>query len=74
MAKKFYKIDSRGPYYKTFYNRILRIFIITRVFVPGKPFQPRLVFVGKTGAFPSEALFRCYTLGLGSWPHPQTLD
>ncbi len=25
------------------------------MFVPGKPFQPNLMFVGKTGAYPSEA-------------------
>ncbi len=74
MAKKFCEIDSRGLYYKTFYSRNLQIFIITRMFVLGKPFQPRLVFAGKTRAFPSEAPFRCYTLGLGSWPHPQTQD
>jgi hypothetical protein len=26
--------------------------------VPGKPFQPRLMFVGKVGAYPFEAHFR----------------
>jgi hypothetical protein len=31
------------------------------VFDPGKPFQPRLVFAGKVGAYPSEG------------PYPQTL-
>jgi hypothetical protein len=32
------------------------------VFVPGKPFQPRLIFVGKTGAYPIEEPSRgqCY--------------
>jgi hypothetical protein len=28
------------------------------VFVLGKPFQPSLIFAGKAGAYPSEALFR----------------
>jgi len=32
------------------------------VFVPGKPFQPSIMFAGKTGAYPSEAHFRCSTL------------
>jgi hypothetical protein len=56
---------SRGLYYKTFYGRNLRI----KVFVPGKPLQPSLMFAGKTGAYPSEAPFR-----VGPQPHPQTLD
>jgi hypothetical protein len=33
------------------------------VFVPGNPFQYGLMFVGKAGANPSEAPFRCSTLG-----------
>jgi hypothetical protein len=33
------------------------------VFVPGKPFQPSLMFAGKAGAYPSEAPFTCCTLG-----------
>ncbi len=33
-----------------------------RVFVPGKPFQPGIVFVGKAGAYPSELTFRYSTL------------
>jgi hypothetical protein len=33
------------------------------VFGPGKPFQPRLTFVGKAGAYQSEASFRPSTLG-----------
>jgi hypothetical protein len=32
------------------------------VFVLGKFFQPSLMFAGKTGAYPSEAPFRCSTL------------
>jgi hypothetical protein len=34
------------------------------VFVPGKSFQPSLMFVGKARAYPSEVPFRCPTLGL----------
>ena len=33
------------------------------MFVPSKPFQPSLIFVGKAGAYPSEQPFRCSTLG-----------
>jgi hypothetical protein len=33
------------------------------VFVPGKPFQPSLMFAGKAGGYPSEALFRCSAIG-----------
>ncbi len=31
------------------------------MFVPGKPFQPSLMFVGKAGGYPSEAK-KCWTL------------
>ncbi len=30
------------------------------MFVPGKPLQPSLMFVGKAGAYPSEAPFQAY--------------
>ena len=43
------------------------------MFVPGKPFQPSLMFAGKAGAYPIEAPFGRSTR-VGSWPHPQTLD
>ena len=33
----------QGLYYKTFYERNLRIFANKLVFVPGKPFQPTQV-------------------------------
>ncbi len=50
--------DNKGLYYKTFYGRNLRIFIISYiVFVLGKPFQPSLMFSGKAGAYPSEKSF-----------------
>ncbi len=34
-----------------------------KVFVPGKPFQPSLMFAGKAKAYLNEAHFRCSTLG-----------
>jgi hypothetical protein len=42
-------------YYKTFYGRNLRIFILSKSVFPGQPFQPSLMFAGKAGAYPSEA-------------------
>jgi hypothetical protein len=46
------------------------------VFVPGKPLQPCLMFVGKARAWPSEAPFEVLHYMVGSWPYPQpqTLD
>ncbi len=38
-----------------------------RVFAPAKPFQPSLMFAGETGAYPSEAPFRCSTLAAKSF-------
>jgi hypothetical protein len=43
---------------KLFYGRKLRIFVISRPFVPGKPFH----LCGKAGAYLSEAPIRCSTL------------
>jgi hypothetical protein len=34
-----------------------------RGFVPGKPFQPSLMFTGKAGTYPSEGPLRCSILG-----------
>ncbi len=54
MRKKVYVVvETWGKYYKTFYGRKLQIFIVG--FVPGKPFQPSLMFAGKTRAYLSEA-------------------
>jgi hypothetical protein len=39
-----------GPCYKTFYGLKLRLFI--REFIPGKPFQPSLMFVVKARSLP----------------------
>jgi hypothetical protein len=38
--------EIRGQCYKAFYSHKLRLFIM-RVFVPGKPFQPSIMFAGK---------------------------
>ncbi len=43
-----------GQYYKTFYSHTLGIFVVSQSVVPGKPFQPSLMFVGK-------ARSRCFT-------------
>ena len=46
------------------------------MFVPDKPFQPRLLFVGKAGAYPIEEPFRCSTnirLDLKGLPGTNTL-
>ncbi len=42
-------------------HKMNRIEVFTTV--PGKSFQPGLMFAGKAGACPSEAPFRCSTLG-----------
>jgi hypothetical protein len=54
---------SWGLYHKTYYGLNLRSSIISLRFVPGKPFQPGLGFARKARAYPSEAPFRCSTLG-----------
>ncbi len=48
--------------------------LLARVFVPGKPFQPSLMFAGKAVAYQSEAPFKVLHSRIGSWPYPQTLD
>ncbi len=58
MPKKFYGLDSKGLCSKTFYGSNLRIFVISKGVCPYKPFQPSLMFLGKAGAYPSEARFR----------------
>jgi hypothetical protein len=39
------------------------------MFVPGKPFQPSLMFASKAESYPSGEPEKSYT-----WPYPQTLD
>ncbi len=59
---RYSHFKTRGKSYKTFYSHNWQIFI-SRVLVHGKPFQPSLMFAGKARAYPSEAPFRCSTLG-----------
>jgi hypothetical protein len=47
--KKFHEIDTLGLYYKTFYSRNLQIFVMSKMFVPGKP---SLMFVDKARGLP----------------------
>jgi len=44
------------------------------VFVPGKPFQPSLMFVGEARSLPEWSSSQVLHSTVGSWPHPQTLD
>ncbi len=57
--EKFHNTDTSGQSYKTFYGCNL---CNKLVFVPGKPFQPSLMFGGKSGTYLSEASWRCSTL------------
>jgi hypothetical protein len=47
---------------KTFCVRNLRMLIKGTVLIPGKPFQPSLMFSSKAGAYLSEAPFRLLAL------------
>ncbi len=56
--KKFFNI---GPA-----PNVIKLFTpchLSKVFAPGRPFQTSLMFVCKAVAYPSEAAFRCSTLG-----------
>jgi hypothetical protein len=53
----------RGQYYKRFTDVIYKFSYQAKVFAPGKPFQPSLMFVGKAIVYPNELPFRCSTLG-----------
>jgi hypothetical protein len=48
---------------KLFTAVIYEFSLKARMYVPSKPFQLSLMFEGKAGACPSEASFRCSTLG-----------
>ncbi len=57
-------------YFKTFYCCNLQMFIISWGYCPWrKPFQLNLMFADKVGAYPSEAPFRCSTLGQAPGTH-----
>ncbi len=59
----FYNIDPTAKFYKTFAVVIYKFLWYAGVFVPGKPFQPSLLFAGKAGAYPSEVPFWRSNLG-----------
>jgi hypothetical protein len=60
MRQRAYLV-SRAQCYKTFNVRTIQLFAIARVFLLGRPFQPNIMFVSKTGAY---LPLRCSTLGL----------
>jgi hypothetical protein len=53
-----------GPIVNECYKPLIYDYLqLARLFVPGKPFQPSLMFFSKAKACLSEAHFRCPTLG-----------
>ncbi len=50
-------IVTSGP------NVVKLITFVKSFSVPGKPFQPNLIFTNKSGAYLSEATFRCSIIG-----------
>jgi hypothetical protein len=61
--KVLFNIDTRAQCNNTFFFSKLRTVVISWR-VPGKPFQPSLMFTGKIGAYQSKASFICSTIGL----------
>jgi hypothetical protein len=60
----FYIFASPGAsIVKPFTAVIYRFSLKAKEIVSGKPFQPSLMLVSKVGTYPSEAPFRCSTLG-----------
>jgi hypothetical protein len=49
-----------------YYTQLSSVHTKLQVFVPGKPFQPSLVFAGKAGAYPSESTFQVLHSKVGS--------
>ncbi len=72
--KTFYIIGPWGLYYKTFYGRNLRIFVKARVFVPGKHFQPSIMFVGEARSLPQSKTPEKVLYSGRLQPCPKTLD
>ncbi len=59
---------------KLFLSVIYGFSLYAKVFVPGKLFQPSLMFVGEARSLPQNgAPERCFTR-VGFWPYPETLD
>jgi hypothetical protein len=55
------KFDSRACIIKLFTAVIYGFSLQARVFVPGKPFQPSLMFVGEARSLPYGAPEKCFT-------------
>jgi hypothetical protein len=51
-AKTQKYIGSLSQFYETFYSRKSQFFVISYSVCPGKPFQPRLLFVGNAKRIP----------------------
>jgi len=61
--KCFVKLTPGPNVIKHFTAVIYECYKLVGVFVPGKHFQPSLMFESKAGAYTSEAPFRCSTVG-----------
>jgi hypothetical protein len=64
LPRKPVSYGPRAQLYKTFLSKVKDF--RNQVFAPAKPLQPILMFESKPGAYPSEASFRCSTLGQAS--------
>ncbi len=65
---------TRGLYHNLITAVIYGFPQLVRVFIPGKPFQPSLMYVGKARSLPKSSLFQVLHSRVGSWPCPQTFD
>jgi hypothetical protein len=61
--KRFMTLTPGVNVIKNFTAAIYEFLKLARVFVPGKTFQPSLMFVGKAIAFPIKESFSYSTLG-----------
>jgi hypothetical protein len=70
----FIPLSPRPNVVNLFMAVIYECSLKARVFVPGKPFQPSLIFVSGAKAYPREAPFRCSIVGsTPAGPYSQTL-
>jgi hypothetical protein len=69
-VRKIFLRPTRTFTIKLFTAIIYGFLLKARVFVPGTPFQPNLMFAGKAGAKPRKATFIYST----QRSYPQTLD
>ncbi len=59
---------------KLFAVVIYELLKYARAFVPGKAFQPSLMFTGEARSLPDRSTFQELHSRVGSWPYPQKLD